>query len=228
MIATSKLDEDWMKLVDKLIREGILKSSKVIRAFKKVPRYLFLPEKLKPHAAVDTPLPIGHGQTVSAPHMVAIMDEALELEVGHKVLEVGSGSGWHATTIAEIVAPSDIPKEEWGHVYTIEIVPYLVEMARENIKRAGYADRITVIHGDGSCGYIEEAPYDRIIVTAAAPDIPKPLIEQLRVGGVLLIPVGSISFFQTLIRLRKENGKKIEDLGGVAFVPLVGKYGFKI
>lgn len=162
--------------------------------------------------------------------MVAIMNEALELNVGHKVLEVGSGSGWHASTIAEIVAPSDAPREKWGHVYTVEIIPDLAEFARRNIEAAGYSDRITVICGDGSMGYQEEAPYDRILVTAAAPFIPAPLKEQLKPGGIMVIPVGEVGFYQTLIRVRKlEDGKIIEeDLGGVAFVPLIGKYGHKI
>jgi protein-L-isoaspartate(D-aspartate) O-methyltransferase len=161
--------------------------------------------------------------------MVSIMNEALELEVGHKVLEVGAGSGWHASTMAEIVAPTDTPKEKWGHIYTVEIVPELAEFARENIGKAGYGDRITIFCRDGSMGYQEKAPYDRILVTAAAPDIPKPLIEQLRNGGILVIPVGGIQFYQTLVRVRKRDKKIIkEDLGGVAFVPLTGKHGHRI
>jgi len=161
--------------------------------------------------------------------MVSIMDEALELEVGHKVLEIGAGSGWHASTIAEIVAPTDVAKEEWGHVYTVEIVPQLVALAKENVERAGYGDRITVIQGDGSLGYPQEAPYDRILVTAAAPEVPQSLLEQLKNGGVMVIPVGGIYLWQTLLRLRKRNGKIMEEnLGGVAFVPLVGKHGYKV
>jgi len=161
--------------------------------------------------------------------MVSIMDEALELEVGQRVLEIGAGSGWHASTIAEIVAPTDTPKREWGHVYTVEIVTELAEFARKNIEKAGYGDRITVICGDGSEGHAEKAPYDRVLVTAAAPDVPKPLIEQLKNGGVLVIPVGGIYFYQTLLRVRKEDGKIVkENLGGVAFVPLVGKHGYKL
>ena len=161
--------------------------------------------------------------------MVSIMDEALELEVGHKVLEIGAGSGWHASTIAEIVAPTDGAKEKWGHVYTVEIVPQLVAFAKENIERAGYGDRITVIQGDGSLGFPEAAPYDRVLVTAAAPEVPQPLLEQLKNGGVMVIPVGGIYLWQTLLRLRKRDEKIIEEnLGGVAFVPLVGKYGYKV
>jgi len=161
--------------------------------------------------------------------MVSIMNEALELELGHKVLEVGAGCGWHACTVAEIVAPSDMPKEAWGHVYTVEIVVELAELARRNIKQAGYDDRVTVIHSDGSEGCQEKAPFDRILVTAAAPYVPAPLKEQLKTGGLMVIPVGSIGFYQTLLRLRRVNGRFAEeDLGGVAFVPLVGKYGHRI
>ncbi|MFQ6074045.1 MAG: protein-L-isoaspartate O-methyltransferase [Candidatus Bathyarchaeia archaeon] len=161
--------------------------------------------------------------------MVSIMNEALELEVGQKVLEIGAGSGWHASTIAEIVAPFDEPKERWGHVYTVEIVKGLAEFARKNIKGAGYGDRVTVIHEDGSQGYARKAPYDRVLVTAAAPDIPKPLIAQLKTGGVLVIPVGGLYLYQTLFRVRKADDKIVrENLGGVAFVPLTGKYGHRI
>lgn len=161
--------------------------------------------------------------------MVAIMDEALELEVGHRVLEVGAGSGWHASTVAEIVAPTGAPVENWGHVYTLEIVSNLSEFARKNMERAGYSDRVTVICGDGSEGYPKEAPYDRILVTAAAPRIPRPLTEQLKSGGVLVIPVGGIYLYQTLVRVRKKDGRITEEnMGGVAFVPLVGKHGYKV
>lgn len=157
------------------------------------------------------------------------MNEALELEVGHKVLEIGAGSGWHASTIAEIVAPLDTPKEKWGHVYTVEIISGLAEFARKNVERAGYSDRVTIIHGDGSQGYTEKAPYHRALVTAAAPDIPKPLIEQLKTDGVLVIPVGGLYLYQTLFRVRKVENKVVkENLGGVAFVPLTGKYGHRI
>jgi protein-L-isoaspartate(D-aspartate) O-methyltransferase len=162
--------------------------------------------------------------------MVAIMNEALQLEVGHKVLEVGAGSGWHAATIAEIVAPSDTPRSEWGHIYTIEIIEALAEFARKNITRAGYGDRVTVICADGSIGYPEKAPYDRILVTAAAPSIPNPLIEQLKPGGIMLVPVGDVHFFQSLIKVVKgvDGRIKHEDLGGVAFVPLRGRYGHRV
>ena len=161
--------------------------------------------------------------------MVSIMNEALQLEVGQKILEVGAGSGWHAATIAEIIAPLDAPRSEWGHVYTVEIVQALADSARKNIMTAGYADRVTIINADGSKGYAKRAPYDRIVVTAAAPDVPQPLIDQLKPNGIMLIPVGSVSFFQNLIKVTKGLDGKIkqENLGGVAFVPLTGEYGQK-
>jgi protein-L-isoaspartate(D-aspartate) O-methyltransferase len=222
------MSQQWEGLIQRLMRSGLLRSPNVIRALRLVPRSLFLPEEVKSSATVDCPLPIGSGQTASAPHMIAIMNEALELKVGHKVLEVGAGSGWHASTIAETVAPSDTPKERWGHVYTVERIPELAEFAIGNIAEAGYYDRITIIHRDGSSGYPEEAPYQRIIVTAAAPAVPKPLIEQLGEWGILVVPVGGAQFYQSLIRIRKKDGKTTEEnLGGVAFVPLIGKHGFK-
>jgi protein-L-isoaspartate(D-aspartate) O-methyltransferase len=159
--------------------------------------------------------------------MVSIMNEALQLEVGQKVLEVGAGSGWHSATIAEIIAPQDAPRSEWGHVYTTEIVQGLAEISRKNVMNAGYGDRVTIISVDGSKGYPEKAPYDRVLVTAAAPDVPKPLIDELKLGGIMLIPVGSFSLFQNLIKITKGTEGKIkeENLGGVAFVPLTGEYG---
>jgi protein-L-isoaspartate(D-aspartate) O-methyltransferase len=159
--------------------------------------------------------------------MVSIMNEALELEVGHKVLEVGAGSGWHSATLAEIIAPNSTPRSEWGCIFTLEIIKDLAENSRKNIINAGYADRVKIINADGSKGYPERAPYDRILVTAAAPAVPQPLIEQLKTGGIMLIPVGNVSLFQNLIKISKGIDGKInrENLGGVAFVPLTGKFG---
>jgi protein-L-isoaspartate(D-aspartate) O-methyltransferase len=221
---------EWEKLVQNLIKQGVLHSAKIIETMRKVPREKFLPENMRYYSAVDTPLPVGFGQTASAPHMVSIMNEALQLEIGNKVLEVGAGSGWHAATIAELIAPKTAPRSEWGHVYTVEIVQGLAEFARKNIMNGGYGDRVTIIHADGSSGYPEKAPYDRILVTAGAPEVPKPLTDQLKPTGIMLIPVGSLSLFQSLFRITKtsEGRAREENLGGVAFVPLTGEYGHQV
>ena len=159
--------------------------------------------------------------------MVSIMNEALQLEVGNRVLEIGAGSGWHAATIAELVTAKDAPRSEWGHVYTVEIIQGLAELARKNIMNTGYGDRVTIINSDGSKGYPQKAPYDRIVVTAAAPKVPEPLLEQLKNTGIMIIPVGSVSLFQTLYKITKDADGKVkrENLGGVAFVPLTGEHG---
>jgi len=153
--------------------------------------------------------------------MVAIMNEALELRNGMRVLEVGAGSGYHAATIAEIVGDE-------GHVFAIEYLDKLVSIARTNLKRAGYTNRVTLVQGDGSQGYAERAPYDRILVTAAAPKIPPPLVQQLKQDGIIVLPVGGRMFPQELVRVRKKPSGALDriSLGGVAFVPLIGKYGF--
>ncbi|WP_087038103.1 protein-L-isoaspartate(D-aspartate) O-methyltransferase [Thermococcus litoralis] len=216
-----ELYRKWMKLVENLEREGIIKSEKVKRAFLRVPRYKFVPERYKTYAHVDEPLPIPAGQTISAPHMVAIMLELAELEEGMNVLEVGTGSGWNAALIYELVKRD---------VYTIERIPELAEFARRNLERAGYKDKVHVIVGDGTKGFPPKAPYDRIIVTAGAPKVPEPLIEQLKVGGKLLIPVGSYHLWQELlevIKISEDNRVKIKNHGGVAFVPLIGEYGWR-
>ncbi len=213
------LDELWRKTVENLVREGIIRSEAVRRAFLKFPRYLFVEEQYKKYAHLDEPLPIPAGQTISAPHMVAIMLELADLKPGMNVLEIGTGSGWNASLIAELVKRD---------IYTIERIPELAEFARRNLERAGVKN-VHVILSDGSRGFPPKAPYDRIIVTAGAPDIPKPLVEQLKPGGKLIIPVGSYHLWQNLLEvIKREDGSiKVKNHGGVAFVPLIGEYGWK-
>jgi protein-L-isoaspartate(D-aspartate) O-methyltransferase len=169
------------------------------------------------------------GQTISAPHMVVWMCELLNLHPGLTLLEIGTGLGYHAAVCAEIIAPSDKPKEEWGHVYTIEVIPKLADQARKNIKAVGLDNRVTVIEGDGTLGYEEAAPFDRILIVAAAPQAPPPLIDQLKPKGMMVLPTGGRNSWQNLIRVVKKEDDSIreENLGGVAFVPLRGKYGWE-
>ena len=216
--------------IDSLTSQGVLKTPSIIRAMLKVPREEFIPPNVKNHAYVDTPLPIGGEQTTSAMHMTAMFSEYGELELGKKVLEIGGGCGYMSCVYAEVVAPDDQPQEKWGHVWTVEIIKELAETAKENVKKVGYEDRLTVVHGDGSLGFEKYAPYDTIIVTSAAPGIPDPLVQQLKVGGELLIPVGDLSRYQQLMMVTKRSGGNIskETLGGVAFVPMRGKHGWKV
>ena len=221
-------EEARRKLLEKLKRMGYIKSDKVYRAMMRVPREEFVPEDLKFYAYEDRPLPIGYGQTISAPSIVAYMTELLDPDVGHKVLEIGTGSGYQAAVLAEIVAPESAPSDTWGHVWSIERIPELAEWARDNLERMGYSDRVTVVVGDGTLGLPEEAPFDRIIVTAAAPKVPEPLLEQLKPGGRLVIPVGDTWTQDLLLIVKKETGE-IEEVPTipVLFVPLIGKHGWE-
>ncbi|TFF68633.1 protein-L-isoaspartate(D-aspartate) O-methyltransferase [Candidatus Thorarchaeota archaeon] len=221
----SSINRDCERLIKRLKASGYIKSDKVERAMRKVPREEFVSSTTRRHAYRDTPLSIAHGQTISAPHMCAIMCEFLDLSEGQSVLDVGGGSGYHAALCAEIVAPEKSTNP--GHVYTIEIVKPLVEFARENLERAGYSNRVTMVHGDGGKGLPEYAPFDRILVAAAAPDVPQPLMDQLVPGGIMLIPVGARGFFQDLMIVRKNEDSSISKKrwGGVAFVPMTGDYG---
>ena len=206
------------ELVKRLTYEGRIKSHEVEKAFLEIPREVFIPDNIKRYAYLDTPLEIGQGQTISAPHMVAIMVEALDLKKGQKVLEIGAGSGYHAAIVAKIVGKD-------GHVYTIERFSQLAVFAKNNLKKAKITN-VTVEKGDGSEGLLKYSPYDRIYVTCAAPDIPQPLIEQLKDSGKLMIPIGQMICNLELIE-KKGNEIKTKNLGGCAFVPLVGKYGHK-
>lgn len=208
-------------LVERLQSSGYIKTDKVKKAMETVPREEFIPEQVKQYAYVDQPLPIGEGQTISAPHMVAIICEELQIDEGMNILEIGTGFGYNAAVVAEIVGKN-------GHVYSIERLPALADTARDNLRRTGYSDRVSVIVADGTTGFEEEAPFDRIYVTAGAPDIPEPLKKQLKVGGKLLAPVGQSDYTQELFCVEKkvEDKYKVRSLGGVAFVPLIGKHGW--
>jgi protein-L-isoaspartate(D-aspartate) O-methyltransferase len=215
--------------VDELRREGVLRNPNVIRAMATVPREEFLPAEAKSYAYIDSPIPIGHGQTTSALHMTALFCEYSEMKTGQRVLEVGGGCGYMSCVYAEVVAGSDKPLEKWGHVWSAEIVEGLAEFGKQNVERLGYSDRVTFLFADASGGIHGQTNFDVIIVTSAAPDVPPELSAQLTVGGILLIPVGDIRFYQELIRIRKKADGSLssEKLGGVAFVPMRGKRGWK-
>ena len=220
-------EEKRKRLVEKLKDRGILTKLEVIRAMLIVPRHKFVPKDAESSAYMDSPLSIGLGQTISAPHMNAMMCEYLELKEGDKVLEIGTGSGYHAALCAELVAPEN--SEKPGHVFTIERHEELAKNAKESFKETGYDNTVTVIYGDGTLGYPKEAPFDKILVTAASPTkIPIPLRDQLKEGGILCIPAGSKSFAQNLYIIKKHgNNFDTKKITGVRFVPLIGKYGFE-
>jgi len=214
--------------VDDLVSEGLLKDPKIIRAMEKVPREEFLLPESRSYAYVDTPVPIGFGQTTSALHMTALFCEYSAMRLGQRVLEVGGGCGYMSCVYAEIVAPSEQPRASWGHVWSAEILEDLAKFGRENVERLGYADRVTFLNADASEGIDVKEQFNVIIVTSAAPEIPSELTDQLETGGVLLIPVGGARFYQELVRVRKNNVGRLshENLGGVAFVPMRGKRGW--
>jgi len=220
-------EEKRERLVQRLIASGVLRDKKVTEAMLAVPREEFVPSSLREQAYADTPLHVGYGQTISAPHMVAIMCQELDLKQGQKVLEIGTGSGYHAAVTAETISAQGSGLE--SRLFSLEIVSELIAFAEDNLQRTGYADQVMVVEADGSQGYIGEAPFDRIYATAAPPSVPAPLIAQLRLEGMLIIPVGEVGFFQELLKIEKKRTGEIATrrLGGVAFVPMRGKFGLK-
>ncbi len=193
--------------------------SRLLRAFDKIPRELFVPPQLKRYAYEDQPLPTMRRQSISQPTTIMLMLQALELRKGDKVFEVGAGMGYQAALMATLVGKN-------GKVVSAEVIPELVQMSRLNLANLGLHHTL-VVEGDGGEGYPEEAPYDKIIITAACPTIPQPLIEQLKEGGVVVAPVGDLES-QTMVKGVKVEGRlSLEFLGPFVFVPMKGKHGFK-
>jgi protein-L-isoaspartate(D-aspartate) O-methyltransferase len=198
-----------------LIPRGIT-DERVLEAMRRVPRHLFMPEPIRQRAYDDMALSIGEGQTISQPYMVAVMTELLELKGDEKVLEIGTGSGYQAAVLAELTKD----------VYTVERIAELAEKAKEKFLSLKY-ETIHVKLSDGTLGWPEEAPFDRIIITAGTPQLPDPLLEQLAVGGIIVGPVGDRTS-QQLIKLRKKKDKLEEEYHtSCIFVPLIGEYGWK-
>lgn len=195
---------------EQIITRGV-KDPRVIKAMEKVPRHDFVPIRLSAHSYMDTPLPIGLGQTISQPYIVAFMTEALDLRSGDRILEIGTGSGYQAAVLAELVSA----------VYTIEIIPELGERAKVTLKKLQYKN-IHVKIGDGYKGWSEMAPFDAVIVTCAPEQIPPALVDQLKEGGRMIIPVGKEGGVQKLVKLTKHKGKvQTQAVMDVRFVPMV-------
>jgi protein-L-isoaspartate(D-aspartate) O-methyltransferase len=214
---------DWLQTKDdfarqrrEMVKDQIadrgIKDSATLQAMEAVPRHEFVPEDYREYAYNDGPLPIGYGQTISQPYIVALMTELANLSKGKKALEIGTGSGYQAAVLAQII----------DSVYTVEIIKELGESARDRLVKLGYG-KVNVKIGDGYFGWEEHAPFDAIIVTAAAEHIPPPLIKQLKDGGRMVIPVGHPYFTQNLVLVEKKDGKVTSrDIIPVRFVPLTG------
>ena len=209
--------DNWQALrqqmVDTQIRARQVQSEAVLQAMARVPRHLFEPESVRPYAYEDRPLPIGRGQTISQPYIVGYMTDVLQLEPSHRVLEIGTGSGYQAAVLAEIAT----------HVYSIEIVAELAEGARRALTESGYRN-VDVRTGNGYLGWPDRAPFDRIIVTAAPPTIPNALVDQLAVGGIMVVPVGT-DYQEIAIISRSASGTTETRTIGVRFVPMVTRPG---
>jgi protein-L-isoaspartate(D-aspartate) O-methyltransferase len=207
--------EERVRMVSTQIRARGIRDPDILRAMEMVPRHIFVPDSLSAEAYLDHPLPIGHGQTISQPFIVAEMSELLAPVRGSDILEIGTGSGYQAAVLAEAGA----------RVTSLERISKVADSARTNLHNAGY-DGVTVIVSDGTRGWLDRAPYDGIIITAATPIIPSPLPGQLRDGGRLVCPVGP-PHIQEMIRLtRTGTGFKEERFGAVRFVPLIGEFGW--
>ena len=205
-------EQERTHMVRRQIEARGVRDARVLEAMRKVPRHRFMPESQRAHAYDDRPLPIAHGQTISQPYIVALMSELADVKPGDTVLEVGTGSGYQAAVLAEMGVK----------VFSIEIIEPLAKQATATLSELGYSKKVEVRHGDGYAGWPERAPFDAVIVTAAPPKIPKPLKQQLKVGGRLVIPVGK--HYQSLIRVtRTKDGFREESVIPVRFVPMTGK-----
>ena len=201
------------RMVDQQLRVRDIRSARVLEAMLAVPRHLFVPEPERADAYSDTPLPIGYGQTISQPYIVAFMTQALDIAPEHRVLEIGTGSGYQAAVLGTLAKD----------VYTIEIVPPLAERARETLSALGYRN-VQIRTGNGYLGWPEHAPYDRIMVTAAPEEIPAALVQQLKIGGLMAIPVGTVTQELRIVR-RTVTGTETLATLPVRFVPMVNKPG---
>ncbi len=212
VFAEQAFRQELDNLVDEIMSQGV-QNADVLRAMRTTPRHRFVPDEYRDQAYANHPLPIGYGQTISQPYIVAWMTELLDLKPGEKVLEIGTGSGYQAAVLAEM---------GYVEVYSIEIVPELAESAATRLQDLGYTD-VHVRQGDGYYGWPEYAPFDAIIVTAAPDHLPAPLAAQLAMGGRIVIPIGPPGWYQSLWKFVNENGElKAYNLGGVAFVPFTG------
>jgi protein-L-isoaspartate(D-aspartate) O-methyltransferase len=200
-------------MVKNQLKSRGIEDKRVLEVMGRIPRHLFVGEEYRDKAYGDHPLPIGYGQTISQPYIVALMTESLELSGNEKVLEIGTGSGYQAAVLSKIVQK----------VYTIEIVKELAEQAKERLRNLGY-ENIEVKNADGYFGWEEHSPYDAIMITCAADHIPKPLLDQLKDGGKLIVPLGSIRYYQTLTLITKKGDDlEIKHITGVRFVPMTGE-----
>ncbi len=205
-------EKERQRMVEVDLRGRDITDPKVLAAMLKVPRHEFVTEQYQGLAYADFPLPIGKDQTISQPYIVALMTQSALLKPGDRVLEIGTGSGYQAAVLAEMVQ----------EVYTIEIIEALANDARKDLQRLAYAN-VKVLHGDGYQGWPEFAPFDAILLTAAAPEIPQPLIDQLKEGGRMILPLEGM-FFQNLIRITKHKDElRREEITGVRFVPMTGE-----
>ena len=210
---------DYVQARERMVREQLLsrgiKNPRVLRAMATVPRHLFLESDLWDHAYEDHPLPIGEHQTISQPYMVALMAEALELKGAERILELGTGSGYATAVLSQLC----------GEVFSIELVEQLALKSRRLLSSLG-SRNVSVLQGDGTLGWEEHSPYDAVIISAAAPCIPRPLIEQLKTPGYLVLPMGEKEL-QSLVRIRKDStGIREEYFGECHFVKLRGRYGW--